>query len=86
DAGELTDVRAFTRELMTDVAKDLGTRLDWVAVDHWNTDNPHIHILVRGKADDGRDLIIDKDYIREGMRGRAEERVTIELGPRSERE
>lgn len=86
DAGELADVRAFTRELMTDVAKDLGTRLDWVAVDHWNTDNPHIHILVRGKDDDGRDLVIDKDYIREGMRGRAEERVTIELGPRSERE
>lgn len=86
DADELADVRAFTRELLTDMEKDLGTRLDWVAVDHWNTGNPHIHILVRGKADDGRDLVIDKDYIREGMRGRAEERVTIELGPRSERE
>ncbi|MDP3907527.1 DUF3363 domain-containing protein [Novosphingobium sp.] len=86
DAGELADVRAFTRELLTDMEKDLGTPLDWVAVDHWNTDNPHIHILARGKADDGRDLVIDKDYIREGMRGRAEERVTIELGPRSERE
>ncbi|WP_324828820.1 relaxase/mobilization nuclease domain-containing protein [Qipengyuania zhejiangensis] len=86
DAGDLADVRAFTRELMTDMAQDLGTRLDWVAVDHWNTDNPHIHILLRGKADDGRDLVIDKDYIRQGMRGRAEERVTMELGPRSERE
>lgn len=86
DAGELSDVQAFTRELLTDMEMDLGTRLDWVAVDHWNTDNPHIHILVRGKADDGRDLVIDKDYIREGMRGRAEERVTMELGPRSERE
>lgn len=86
DAGELADVRAFTRELLTDMEADLGTRLDWIAVDHWNTDNPHVHILVRGKADDGRDLVIDKDYIREGMRGRAEERVTIELGPRSERE
>lgn len=48
DAGDMPDLRAFTRELMTDMAKDLGTRLDWVAVDHWNTDNPHIHILVRG--------------------------------------
>lgn len=86
DAGELADIRAFTRELITDMQVDLGTRLDWVAVDHWNTDNPHIHILVRGKADDGRDLVIDKDYIREGMRGRAEERVTMELGPRTERE
>ena len=86
DAGEMADLRAFTRELMTDMEADLGTRLDWVAVDHWNTDNPHIHILLRGRTDDGRDLVIDKDYIREGLRGRAEERVTIELGLRSERE
>lgn len=86
DAAELADVRAFTRELLADMEKDLGTGLDWVAVDHWNTDNPHIHILVRGKADDGRDLVIDKDYIREGMRSRAEARVSLELGPRSERE
>src|SRR3546814_4606159 len=53
---------------------------------YWNTDNPHIHVLLRGKADDGTDLVIDRDYIREGMRGRAEERVTVELGPRSEQD
>lgn len=86
DAGELTDVPAFTRELLTDMEVDLGTRLDWVAVEHWNTDNPHIHILVRGKTEDGHDLVIDKNYIREGMRGRAEARVTAELGLRSEHE
>ena len=86
DAVDMSDVRAFTRELMSDMAADLGTKLDWVAVDHWNTDNPHIHILLRGKADGGRDLVIDRDYIREGMRGRAEERVTLELGPCTERE
>ena len=63
DATELADVRTFTRELLTDMEKDLGTRLDWVAVDHWNTDNPHVHVLVRGKADDGRDLVIDRGYI-----------------------
>lgn len=86
DAGELADIRAFTRELITDMQADLGSSLDWVAVDHWNTDNPHVHILVRGKAEDGHDLVIDKNYIREGLRSRAEERVTIELGPRTERE
>lgn len=86
DAGELQDVRAFTRELMADMASDLGTRLDWVAVDHWNTENPHIHVLLRGRADDGSDLVIDRDYIRSGLRGRAEERVTLELGPRTQRE
>jgi len=84
DAAEMTDLRAFARELMADAERDLGTTLDWVAVDHWNTDNPHIHVLVRGRADDGRDLVISRDYISRGFRARAEERVTLELGPRSE--
>ncbi|WP_454885897.1 relaxase/mobilization nuclease domain-containing protein [Sphingomonas oryzagri] len=86
DATDLADLRTFTRELMADVARDLGTGLEWVAVDHWNTDNPHVHILVRGVADDGTDLVIDKDYISKGMRARAEDRATLELGPRSARE
>ncbi|GHH24196.1 type VI secretion protein [Sphingomonas glacialis] len=86
DATELEDLRTFTRELMADMAHDLDTELDWVAVDHWNTDNPHVHILVRGRMGDGQDLVIDRDYIRAGLRTRAEERATLELGPRSERE
>jgi len=86
DATEMADLRTFTRELMADAERDLDTRLDWVAVDHWNTDNPHVHVLVRGRADDGRDLVISRDYISRGFRARAEERVTLELGPRSEQE
>jgi type IV secretory pathway VirD2 relaxase len=86
DAGEMADLRAFTRELMGDMERDLGTRLDWVAVDHWNTDNPHVHVLIRGSADDGKDLVISRDYITQGFRDRAAERVTFELGPRSELE
>ena len=86
DAAEMTDLRAFTRELMADAERDLATRLDWIAVDHWNTDNPHVHVLVRGHADDGKDLVISRDYISRGFRARAEERVTLELGPRSEQE
>ena len=86
DASKIGDLRTFTRELMRDVQKDLGTQLDWVAVDHWNTDNPHIHVLIRGRADDGRDLVISREYISRGFRDRAAERVTLELGPRSEQE
>ncbi|WP_174241434.1 DUF3363 domain-containing protein [Caulobacter sp. S45] len=83
DADQMGDLRAFTRELMADAERDLGGRLDWVAVDHWNTDNPHIHLLVRGRAEDGQDLVISRDYISRGLRMRAEDRVTLELGPRS---
>jgi type IV secretory pathway VirD2 relaxase len=86
DAGQLADLRAFTRELMKDAERDLGTGLDWVAVDHWNTDNPHVHVLVRGRADDGQDLVVSRDYISKGFRARAAERVTLEMGPRSEQE
>ena len=86
DAAEMEDLRGFTRELMADMERGLDTRLDWQAVDHWNTDNPHIHILVRGRDDTGNDLVISKDYLSHGMRGRAEERVSLELGPRSQRE
>jgi type IV secretory pathway VirD2 relaxase len=86
DAAQLANLRAFTRELMKDAERDLGTGLDWVAVDHWNTDNPHVHVLVRGRADDGQDLVVSRDYISKGFRARAAERVTLEMGPRSEQE
>jgi type IV secretory pathway VirD2 relaxase len=86
NATEMADLRTFTRELMADAERDLDTRLDWVAVDHWNTDNPHVHVLVGGRADDGGDLVISRDYISRGFRARAEERVTLELGPRTELE
>jgi type IV secretory pathway VirD2 relaxase len=86
DGAELGDLKTFTRELMLDVERDLGTKLDWLAVDHWNTDNPHVHVLIRGRADDGQDLVISREYISRGFRDRAAERVTLELGPRSERE
>lgn len=86
DAEQLDDLRTYTRYLMTRMEADLGTRLDWVAVDHWNTDNPHTHIILRGKDDTGKDLIISRDYMAEGMRHRAAELVTEWLGPRTELE
>ncbi|OSI74422.1 type VI secretion protein [Bradyrhizobium canariense] len=86
DATELESLRTFTRELMDQASRDLGTKLDWVAVDHWNTEHPHIHVLVRGRGDDGKDLVISRDYISRGFRARAADLVTRELGPRSELE
>lgn len=84
DAPDMGDLKGFTRELMTRMEKDLGTRLDWRAVEHWNTDNPHVHVIVRGVAEDGQNLVISRDYIGEGMRATAREIVTRELGLRSD--
>ncbi|MHC1548023.1 relaxase/mobilization nuclease domain-containing protein [Phyllobacterium sp. K27] len=84
DATDLEDLKRFARELMAQAEKDLGTKLDWVAVDHWNTDNPHVHVILRGRTDDGQDLVIDRDYIKSGMRDRAQDLVTQELGQRTD--
>lgn len=82
-AGEL-DLPLFARELMLKAEADLGTALDWVAVAHHNTDNPHVHILVRGVDQRGADLVIGRDYISRGLRGRGQEIATEHLGPRRE--
>ncbi|QMW21627.1 relaxase/mobilization nuclease domain-containing protein [Sandaracinobacteroides saxicola] len=84
DAAELTDLREYTRDLMRQMEADLGTRLDWVAVDHWNTDNPHVHLLVRGVTDTGADLVISRDYISHNLRSRAQDLALAELGPKPE--
>ncbi|MHC2275699.1 type IV secretory pathway VirD2 relaxase [Bradyrhizobium diazoefficiens] len=84
DAPEMADLKGFARELVGQMEIDLGTKLDWMGVDHWNTQHPHVHIIVRGVAEDGQDLVISRDYIKEGMRARAQDRVTQELGLRSD--
>jgi type IV secretory pathway VirD2 relaxase len=86
DGGEYRDLKPLVRRLMTQAEKDLGTKLDWVAVDHFNTGHPHSHILVRGIDDQGKDLIIAREYITKGLRQRAVDLVNLDLGPRTDRE
>src|SRR5467141_563142 len=71
---------------MKQMETDLGTKPDWTAVDHYNTGHPHTHILVRGVTEDGKTLNIAGDYIAYGIRERASEIVTRELGRQSELE
>ena len=86
DVDRIEDLRSFTRDIMQQMQEDLGTRLDWVAIDHFNTGHPHSHVLIRGKEESGKDLIIAQDYITDGLRIRAQERVTLELGPETDLE
>ncbi|MFN3438202.1 MAG: DUF3363 domain-containing protein [Acidovorax sp.] len=86
DGLELEDLKGFTRHLMRRMEIDLETRLDWVAVDHWDTDNPHTHIVMNGRTASKEDLVIAPDYMAHGMRLRASEIATEWLGPRTETE
>lgn len=86
DGARLGDLKETTRALMAQMESDLGTRLDWLAVDHHNTGHPHTHIVIRGKDEDGRDLVIAPDYIRQGLASRAQDIVTERLGLRRDLE
>jgi type IV secretory pathway VirD2 relaxase len=84
DGAEYEELKSLTRRFMARVEEDLGTKLDWVATDHFNTGHPHTHIMLRGKDERGRDLIIARDYMATGMRERAAEIVQLDLGPRTD--
>ncbi len=84
DGEALGDLKPFIREVMAGLEAKLGTKLEWLAVDHRDTDNPHTHVLVRGKQADGKDLFIPSRLISFGIREHAQEIVSRALGPRLE--
>ncbi len=82
--GQIESLRDYTRELMRRVEADLSTRIDWIAAEHHDTGRPHVHLLMRGVREDGRDLVIPRAYVSHGFRGRAEGLATELIGPRLE--
>ena len=86
DGAAYEDLKPFTRDVMAKMESDLGTTLDWVAVDHHDTGHPHVHVVVRGITEDGKILNIAGDYISHGIRHRASEVLTRDLGHQTERE
>ncbi|MCG2662802.1 DUF3363 domain-containing protein [Brevundimonas sp.] len=77
----IADLRGYVREVMARVSADLGEpELRWVATCHYDTDQPHAHVLVRGRRADGRDLVIPRDYMGYGFRARAQEVAQERLG------
>lgn len=84
DGAQYDDLRPLIRRFMARMEEDLGTRLDWVAADHVDTLHPHTHIMLRGRAEDGANLVIAPDYIKRGMRERLAGLVSLDLGPRTD--
>ena len=83
---EHIDLRAHVRDLVAEMERDLESRLEWVAVDHHNTDDTHVHLLLRGVREDGRPLEIDREYLKHGVRELSERLIERELGSRTERD
>ena len=77
----IADFEGYIREVMRRVGEDLSEpELTWIATAHFDTDQPHAHVLVRGRRSDGRDLVIPRAYIGYGVRARAQEAAQERLG------
>lgn len=86
DGAQLSDLSAYTRDLVGKMEVELGTKLDWVAANHYDTGNPHTHLIVRGVRENGKDLVIPRRYMAHGMRRDAQDLANLELGPVLQRE
>ena len=58
---------------MAQVDRDLGRRLDWAAVNHHDTDNPHAHIVMRRTFQDLARAAQVKDIVTRAISGHATE-------------
>ena len=85
DGQDLADIKRFARTIMGQVELDTGVPLEWLAVAHYDTGRPHLHIILRGLRDDGRELVFSRGYVAQGLRSRCEALATEILGPRSDR-
>jgi len=86
DSVKMKDLKLFTRDLMSRMEKDLSTKLDWAAANHYDTATPHVHIVVSGRNEAGKRLRMPRQYISYGIRQQAERLVDLELGPMPIRE
>ena len=82
--GERVDLQKLTRELIQRMEADLGTGLEWVAVSHFNTEHPHVHVALRGVREDGSVLDLPREYVKSGIRSIAKDLCTRQLGYRTE--
>jgi hypothetical protein len=51
----VTNWRAWTRGIMADLGRRLDANLHWYAIHHINTDNPHVHVVLAGSAEQRSD-------------------------------
>jgi hypothetical protein len=84
--GDQLNLETYARAVMDKVERDVAAPLEWVAVAHYNTDHPHVHVALRSVTKDDRELRFPKDYIRSGFRNHAQEAATEQLGFRTEKD
>jgi type IV secretory pathway VirD2 relaxase len=66
-------LKPYIQQWMARVEKDLGQRRICGAVNHYDADNPHAHVIVRGMDGEGAQVRFERAYISRALRHRAQE-------------
>jgi hypothetical protein len=82
--GERVDLKILARQLVERMEQDLKTPLQWVAVAHYDTEHPHVHIALRGMNEGRKPIRLERDYLKHSIREIASDLCTNQLGYRTE--
>lgn len=84
EASDRIDLKEHAIKFMEKLENDLGRKFDWVAIDHYNTAQFHLHFCIRGVDLQGLDFKIEKAYVKEGARKISKQLLTEKLGLRTD--
>jgi type IV secretory pathway VirD2 relaxase len=77
------DMQQLARGVMPGVEQEIGAGVEWIAVAHYNTGHPHVHIAMRAIDRKGREIRLPKEFVKHGIRRIAEDWCTQQLGYRT---
>jgi hypothetical protein len=70
-------------QLLDRMSDHLNQPLEWIAVNHYNTDYPHAHIALRSRDRNGDQVWLPRTFIKESIRELANQLATEQLGYRT---
>lgn len=82
-ANPTVPLETLTKKFIEHLELHTGYSFYWVAGEHHNTDNSHVHILINGKDKKGKDVFIPRDVVKTVMREFARDLCTSLVGERT---
>lgn len=78
------DLNVLTDEFIKKLEEETGYKFTWIAANHYDTDNPHTHILINGTDKNGRDVrFLPREKVSQLFRTYAQNICTDMLGYRT---
>lgn len=81
ERGKDLDLQQFTRDVVRQVEERIQTKIEWGAATHYDTNQPHVHLVLRERDERGK-LLNLRSFHEQQFTGIARQLVTQKLGYR----